>query len=523
MNAASDRQAEERRADRRELTRGAGLALLGRLGALIEAASFPLFLWLYGPAIFGFYATLWAVVRIATGFTQMGMDVALQRFLPASESEAGSHRVLATAIVVSTAAGILGALMLVALAPRLAGFAEGAVTGDGERVVAMIRLYAWTLPMWTAVEVLTASVRALRKFGPEIRIRSVYEQMFRIAFATGLALAGFTVSGLFLAHLLSMTAAAVLSLLLLRRFFRLRAILTAGVDASLVSAMLHFALPMVPATLIQRLFSELPVVLLNWLVPGAAGTAAAGHYAIARKISSFLQLLYNSFDYVIAPLAAWRAGQTGREAVADMYAYSTRLMIVVGIVASAALLAARGALGEILGEDAAPVFAALAVLVLGRMGTFAFGQAPAMIRTLGSTWWVLGNGLAGLALMILLMLAVVERATTGAAIAASSGLVASAALASLEVRLLYGMSPYTRELLRPLAVSLAAAAGILAIGAASAGLGAAAQLPLLLTALAGALALLLRYGLSGEDAAGFGKIGRLLRRGRQKPGEFTKR
>lgn len=512
----SDSPDSGRRDDRRELTRGAGLAFLGRAGALIEAASFPLFLWLYGPVGFGIYATLQAIVRIATGFTMAGMDVALQRFLPASRDDADRHRVVATAIAASTLVALAGALAMIALAPRLATMA-GVTPEPG--LIALIRLYAWTLPLWTAMEILTACIRGLRKFGPEIRIRSVYEPALRILFASLFALVGMTGSGLVLAHLLSMAGAALMALLLLRRHFRLRALARAGLDGPLVRAMFNFALPMMPATLIQRFFSELPVVLLNVLVPGAAGAAAAGYYAIARKISSFLQLLYNSFDYVIAPLAAWREGKAERAAVVDMYAYSTRLMIVVGFIASGALLAARGALGQILEGDAAPVLAALVILILGRMGTFVFGQAPAMIRTLGSTWWVLANGLVGLALMIVLMLLLVEeQGATGAAIAAASGLVLSAALAVLEVRVFYGMTPYTRELARPLLVALAAAGLLILAGRSMAGWPAALQLALLTCGLLLALALLLRHGLSSEDAAGFGRLARWLRGRRRRAG-----
>ncbi|GER03518.1 hypothetical protein JCM17846_12000 [Iodidimonas nitroreducens] len=321
------------------MTRGAGLALLGRMGALVEAAGFPIFLWLYGSVTFGLFATLYAIVRMASGVTQMGMDVALQRFIPSYDDEDVIHRTLAIALVITMGAGIIGALFLIIYAPLLAQMINGNGE-DNQHIVTVIRLYAVTLPLWTSVEVLTASVRSRRKFGPEIRIRFFYEQILRILIAVGLAFAGFTIYGLFLAHILSLAIAALLSFFLVARFYDYKRLFMAGYDPKLAKAMLHFALPMMPATLIQRIFSEFPVLVLNIIIPGAAGASAAGFYSIARKLSSVMQVIHNSFDYVVAPLAAFQKGRGDRETLADMYAYSTRLMVAFGVILAGAWWAA---------------------------------------------------------------------------------------------------------------------------------------------------------------------------------------
>ncbi|GER08561.1 hypothetical protein JCM17843_28710 [Kordiimonadales bacterium JCM 17843] len=428
---------------RKEMTRGASLALLARLGALVEAAGFPIFLWLYGSVTFGLFATLYAFVRIASGVTQMGMDVALQRFVPSYDNEVDVLRALLVALVTTLSAGILGALTLIVFAPDIARL----INGEGQditHVVAIIRVYAWTLPLWTSVEVLTACVRARRKFGPEIRIRFFYEQVLRILFAVILAVAGMTAYGLFLAHIVSMAIAAILSMALVSRYFDLKKLPTIGFDPKLAGTMLHYALPMMPATLIQRFFSELPVVLLNVIIPGAAGATAAGLYSIARKLSSVMQVIHNSFDYVIAPLTAFQKGRGGRDAIADMYAYSTRLMIAFGLVLAGGMIGARHALLDLLGPEAKPAAVALVILVLGRLSTFFFGQAPAMVRILASTYWTLANGILGLLAMgALLYFLVDDYGPAGAAIAASAGLIISRGLPLFEVAVLSRLWPYS--------------------------------------------------------------------------------
>jgi len=500
--------------DRKTVARGAGLAVLGRLGALVEAASFPLFLSLYGAVAFGAYATIWAVARIATGVTVMGMDVAIQRFAPALDDEAAVHRALKIALLTSLSTSLAASLAMSTAATSLTGLAEHGAA-DTEALVGAIRLFAWSLPFWSGMEVLTAAVRARRKFGPEIRIRSFYEPLARIVFAVGFAWAGASIYGLFLAHFLSMALAFVLSLALARRFYDLRLLAAVGRDRGLERRILGYALPMMPANLVIRLFSELPIVMLNALLPGSGGTAAAGYFAIARKVASVLQVVYNAFDYVVTPLAAYREGQADRSAVADMYVFSARMMIAVGLLLAAVLIGGRHLLVAALGPESAPAADALAILAAGRFATFLFGQAAATIRTLGTTLWSLANGLAGLLIMIaLIFLLVAPFGAVGAALAAAAGLIVTRGLPCLEVAVIYKITPYSRQLVRPAAAAAALALLLLGLGEAMLSWHTLVQLPVFLLAAVLAPMLLVRYGLSEEDAAALGRLGRVLRRGR---------
>ncbi len=55
---------------------------------------------------------------------------------------------------------------------------------DLPRLVTAIRLFAWALPLWAVVEVTTSAVRACHAFGPEVRLRLMWEQVARLIAAT---------------------------------------------------------------------------------------------------------------------------------------------------------------------------------------------------------------------------------------------------------------------------------------------------------------------------------------------------
>src|SRR3546814_20539244 len=82
-----------------------------------------------------------------------------------------------------------------------------------------------------------------------------------------------------------------------------------------------------PANIIARLFGDAPPVVINFMIPGGAGAAAAGLYGIARKLSSIPQLVRMAFSYVMGPLASAQARPDRRE-IQHLFAFATRLSVL---------------------------------------------------------------------------------------------------------------------------------------------------------------------------------------------------
>ena len=313
---------------------GAGLAFLGRLGALIEVVSVIAFTWVYGASTFGLFAVLWSYVKVATGISDIAMTTALQRFVPkANDSDA--NLITGHALKLSFLVACMMAAIATLFARDFAGFLNAA-DADAEHLVTVIRLYVWVLPFWTLVEVGTAAVRARRTFGPEIRVRIFYEQGLRLVAAMVFGALGYITYGLFLAHLISVILAALLAFRLIAKHYDLRAVMAAPLTGPIAREMRSYGFSVMPANIIKKLFSEFPVMFLNYMLPGAAGAAAGGYYAVARKIASALQIVRMTFEYVMAPLAAEKDGHGDHAALHDMYAYATRLSFSLALPFGAA-------------------------------------------------------------------------------------------------------------------------------------------------------------------------------------------
>ena len=490
---------------------GAGFAFLGRLGALVEALSVIVFTWVYGASTFGLFAVLWSYIKVSTAFSDLAMTTALQRFVPKAddhEADLVAGHAIKLSFLVSTLLAVAGFLS----APAFAGFISAA-DADAEKLVTVIRIYVWVLPFWTMVEVATAAIRARRTFGPEIRVRIFYEQGIRLIAAVAFGMLGYMTYGLFLAHLVSVVLAAGLALRLVAKHYNLKAVLSAPLTGPIAREMRSYGTSVMPANTIKKLFSEFPVMFLNFLLPGAAGAAAGGYYAVARKIASALQAVRMTFEYVMAPLAAEKDGHGDRAALHDMYAYATRLSICLALPFGGALVLARHDILATMDPEFQAAAAAIAILCLGRVVEAATGPSSAIVEMLGHRLLPAINGLAGLAALLGLGVWLIPQyGVTGAAVAAATGLNVTALLGLLEGHFLFRLWPYDKQIARPLLVSVLTTGVLMALVPVSANWPAPVGIVAAVAGFALAFLIIVRLGLSHDDAEALGRLGKVKKR-----------
>jgi O-antigen/teichoic acid export membrane protein len=493
---------------RADVAKGAGLAAVARLGALIEVVAQPAYTWLFGIASYGVYTVLWAVVNIVENIVDLSLTQALQRIVP-TESEADAHAAVRFALLVSVGGATILALAATLAAPTLATWVSAAPEDQAQLPLA-IALFAWALPLWTFVEVATSAARARRAFGPEIRLRIFWEQVARLIFAVAFFALGVQSLGLLLAHLASLLLTAILAARLLGRYYEPRLLLRAPASLALRRELLKTGIALLPSAVTRRMFNDLPAILLNLAFPGARGATAAGLFGIARKVASIPLIVRQAFQYVLAPLSAAQAAHD-RAGVAMLYGFATRLSIAFVLPLSALMiLLARDILSGF-APEAMAALPLLVILVLGRAGEAVVGPATPVVEMTGHRVLPLVNSLAGLVAWALIgWWLVPQQGATGMAIAVSVGTVLIAWAATLELRLSDGLVAFDRAALKLLAVAMAGVGLLFAAGAALTPLGAPARAIALLLLFWPVLWLVLRLGLPAEDRAALGSPARRL-------------
>lgn len=510
-----------KKAENATVARGAGLALLGRTGAVIEIFSFFLFTQMYGSQTFGLFMTLWGLTLALATVSDFGMTMALQRFVPQNSSKSDAGRVLKYAIGISLTISCVIALILALSAPWLATIIN-ANDQDSRFLETIIRVYAIAIPLWCLIDVSTAAIRARQVFGPEIKVRVFYEQGFRLFFGSlfwfigAHALLGyysdfFLSTGLFFSHLIGLAVTLVFAARLLHKYYGLGHLFAkTGESKGMIKQMVFFSSTMMLPNLAKKWHSWLPVLFLNIMLPGAAGAQAAGVYAAARKIISVLNIFRESFEYVLAPIASATSAIEDKARLREMYAFATRVALTAFIPAASLMISMRHELLRQSGSEFVAGAGAALVLALGRGLEVSFGPSSSILAMIGRYRLPFINAVIGVFATGICAAIFIQNtdwfgggirgAMVGAALAAAIGISLNSLLAHIEVRLLYKLQPYDSRLLRPLLTAFVVAGLLAAFLIAIADIWRTAYFILGFAAFLVALMALVRFGFVKEDA-----------------------
>lgn len=494
----------------RSVARGLGTTVLARLGAVVEIVAQPLYVLMFGLAGYGLYAVLWAAVNLLENIFDLGMTSAMQRTVPQSAGNAEAAAALRTAMIFGVGPCIVVAAIVAVFAADL-GPLLNVADHDRALVTPAIRIFVWALPLWAFVEIATSALRARMVFGAEIRLRIVWEQMLRLVFAGVFFALGLGLKGLFLAHLCSLAITAALSVRLLTRHYSFADLWRGPWMNGTARNTFWAGLSMLPSNIIARLFGDAPALILNLLLPGAAGAAAAGMFTIARKLSSIVQLVRIAFSYVLAPLAA-SAEREDRAQVADIYAYSTRLISAIVLPLAAVLAAGSSSLLSLFGDQAQEAQAALVTLIVARAAEAVLGISSPVLQVVAAFRHQSTASLVGVAVALGAGWLIVGHLDplTGVTLATAAGLVVMAAIPMIQLAVTEKLRPFDPRFptmaWRRIAIAIAAGAIALLVGR----LPDPVAVPLTALIAAGSIWLSIR-ALPRADRTSLGKTGRRLR------------
>jgi len=494
----------------RHVAKGAGTALLARAGSLIEILSQPLYVLLFGLPTYGLYMVLWSAVNLAENIADMGMTSALQRVVPQAKNDVERAAALRAAMLW----GMLPCIVVAALAsigaPWIAGIVNTAAD-DRARLVTGIALFAWALPFWAFVEIATSALRARKAFGPEIRLRILWEQVLRMVAATLLWAAGVDTLGLLIAHICSLAITCGFSVRLLARYYRLDLVLRGTRVPGMGKLTLYAGISVLPSNVVTRLFADAPPLVLNAIIPGAAGASAAGLFAIARKIASAVQLIRQAFTYVIAPLAS-EAARHDKSHVMDIYGFATRLTLVVATPTVCTIIGGGTALLGLFGPAAQAAYWALTLLTFTRLIEAVSGQASAIQSVISNYHHPLVGSAIGLAASLAIgWWLLPEGGMNGMAIAISAGIAISMLTPMVQLWQHHRLHPFAPPFLQAAVVSSVVSIAVLLLSNAMAPLYDAIRIGVGAVLLLGGIWLSARFGLAEADKIALGKTARKLR------------
>jgi O-antigen/teichoic acid export membrane protein len=301
------------RLTRHSIVYGAGQAI----GRGLQVLLVPILTRLFTPAEYGVLDLLAVVGAIASFFIVMGMDSALARFFYETEDETARRVMVTSSALWRLLVGGVIALLVIALAPALSQLLLGDVA-----YTKYVRIVALSLPL-SAYVLFHNDV---------LRVTFQPFKFITLNLVNTLLLAGLTVlfvvlwkkqvSGALWARLAADGLTAALGFVFIRKT------LIARIDRAVLTRMLRYGLPIIPAALAYWVITYAD----RWILVRSLDLSAVGVYAIAVKIGFVVTLFVGAFQLAWGPFAFEKA----RDPLAGRL-YARVLTLFVGVASTIAV------------------------------------------------------------------------------------------------------------------------------------------------------------------------------------------
>ena len=408
---------------------------------------------LLGAEEFGLYALGMAIFNVTMLVALCGADTMVVKAVSAAVQR--GDRLLAAKTVVMILGFVISVGLLAAMLLLWSSHTWLLAVYSRHELVSILTILALTIPVALAVSVLVASFQATHTYSKVIAIRSMWEPLGKLVLTLGAVWAGWGLVGV----VGGVGAVSLISLFLAAYFARtmLAQGLHAGsCDRRQTAELAKYGVPLFVMTVVGVISPRTDVLLLGYW----SDATQVGLYQAAYQTAAILTLTAAALDATFAPLSAGLFAVHDLTRLKHLYCNLSRWLLTVSLPIAVILV--------VFGFDILSLFGPAFPLATGCLLLLAFGQwvntwttfAHTILLMSGQSRLAMWNGIgAGILLLFLNGLFIPRWGITGAAFAVSLSLTIGGLLRVGQVWLLYGLHPFSIELIKPVGAALAALLG----------------------------------------------------------------
>lgn len=474
------------------LARGARVTFLGHLSGRVLGFLSTLVLtrWL-GASDFGLFILALAIFQCAGLFGDLGLRYGALRFVALAvgrQDQGEGRRVIGTVIRYSTRASIVGAAVLLATTPLLAGwFRQPAFRW-------LIPVLALSLPFATVGTVLMSVLQAFKRLGAIATLWNFVDPLVRIGVFVAFAALGWGVGAAVISHLAA--AIGVLGGALLW----LRPQLPAAGDRSTrgeEGQILAFSLPMSLSHVASLAIQSADSLFLGYFTTARD----VGIYGVASRVAALGGMALLAASMSFSPQANVLYGRGDLEGIGQLYRQVTRWLIVLSLPLFVLTVVFAPWVLTLFGAEFREGWLVLLILLFGTFMNVVTGPAGDLAVVAGRSRIVLAVAVALAVLNISLNWALVPRwGIIGGAVAMATTVATSNVTNVLLGWWFLRLQPYNAAFIRPLTIG-AGATLLTAVVSVAVDVGPAQGILLLLTWVVAYPLVLIRLAANSEDRA----------------------
>jgi len=454
---------------------------------------------------YGLYNLSLTAVELFTYLAQLGMATALVRYVShfaSQRDEAGLWGTLQIGFGLGAILSMFFALALFVLADTIA-----VRLFNEPRLAPLLQMVSLVVPAFTLSDLAAAATRGFKTMKYTVIAQNFTQPLVRLTLILILAVfVGLNARWALVASIITELIVAGLLLRFLNKLFPLRRPLQAGRRE--FRRLLRFALPVYGANLINRFGGNIRMLLLG--IFGAV--SSVGVYALASQINLLGDMFQSSLGNVAQPIISELYSRGDRRGLGRFYQLMTKWSLMLNLPLFLILVLFPGSLLALFGDSFVAGSVALGILAWTGMVDVITGLCGVMLDMTDNTHLKLINTSITLVLSVGLSLGLIPTlGVYGAALSALAAQIIVNVLRMAEVFFLFRVLPYSRGLLKPLAIAGVSVAVVLfvaqwlppAAGASYFGINVAILLAVY-------IGLTLLVGLSPEDRAVAARLRRRL-------------
>ncbi len=462
---SGDSEDRSRLASLASISRGASLYTVGKV--VSDAGEFLLHLLVsrgLGAASYGLFAYGKTLAFTALLLTNLGSDTSILRYLPQYENQPAKRRFfLELAWVTSAFGGAVVAGALFVFAPAISS-----LTLDESLFVDVLRLFALILFVDTLANLIYATFRAVELIEYEILGKRLLKPLLRVVGVGSVLLVGGGLYGVVAA----MVAASFITLVVTGYLFywRLEVRPTLRSEAATresIKSYYSYSLPLTAKEAGTVMQSRVDVLMVGFFL----SSTAVGIYNVSVLVASLLYVPLLACNQLFPPVASRLYSQGKQEALGEIYTVVTRWIVTASLLLGLIAVVFRSQILGLFGPEFTAGSLILVLFVVSQLLNAATGPSDYLLMMTDHQYVVMANEwVFGIANVLLNIAFIQAFGLIGAALA-SAGVLAVRNLAKVsEVWYFERLHPYSWAFRNPILAGVVAAAGMLAVEAALAGL-----------------------------------------------------
>lgn len=278
----------------KEVQHGAFVNALGLVGKMAGPSFLVLVIRLYGPDVYGVYATAYALVEMALAFLSSGFKSATLMYVSRYADQEGGREALYQSLANALAWSLGAAALVIGGTFTLGTWLIPELYEYGDRLLFMVQWMVLALPFMAFERVVIAATQGLKIMKYESFINGGARPVLLLVIAAATWTVFPTVGGLTLTYVLTQAVITLIAVYVYQRELEWGALVHAARNFEFQREMMTFALPQNLNQALERFLTNVDVVMLGMFGVSARLTGFYSAGALVVRELRHIKLVFSS-------------------------------------------------------------------------------------------------------------------------------------------------------------------------------------------------------------------------------------